>query len=451
MVNVKQIVQLNIIGQNYESLGVAKVDDLVVFVEGAITGETVKAKITKVTKSYAVAKLLEVIKPSPNRIKSLCPYFDLCGGCSLLHMNYEAGLNLKLAAFNETLKKIGKIDYLATKIYGMENPFAYRNKIQMPAGTTDKGKLVFGYYQKDSHDVVAIEECLTQSDNVTKVINFVKNVCNELKITSYNEIEKTGEIRHILVRENNNGELMVVLVTYKEKITNEEALVSKIVNKFSNVISIVKNINTMHNNVILGSNSICLYGKDEIVDEILGLKFKISHKSFFQINRSQTEKLYSLVLDNLGSDASNMNVIDAYCGVGSISLCLAKRVKHVYGIEIVEEAIKDAKNNAVLNNITNASFYVGKVEDLIDDFIDKNIDCIIVDPPRKGIEEKVLRSIINANIKKIIYVSCNPATLARDLGILKDYYDIKDISLVDMFCMTNGVEAISCLVFGNKS
>ena len=256
MVNVKQIIQLNIIGQNYESLGVAKVDDLVVFVEGAITGETVKARITKVTKSYAVANLIEVIKPSSNRIKPLCPYFDLCGGCSLLHMNYEAGLNLKLTSFNETLKKIGKIDYFATKIYGMENPSAYRNKIQMPAGTTNKGKLVFGYYQKESHDVVAIEECLTQSDNVTKVINFVKNVCNELKITSYNEIEKTGEIRHILVRENNKGELMVVLVTYKEKITNEEALVSKIINKFSNVISIVKNINTMHNNVILGTNYI---------------------------------------------------------------------------------------------------------------------------------------------------------------------------------------------------
>ena len=445
MVNLNQFLQLNIISQNYEGLGVAKVDDLVVFVDGAIKGETVKAKITKVTKNYAVAKLVEVIKASPNRIKPLCPYFNICGGCSLLHMDYGAGLNLKLEAFNETLRKIGKIDYKATKIYGMEEPFAYRNKIQMPAGINEKGKLVYGYYKKDSHDVVAIEDCLVQSDNVTKVINFVKNVCNELNITAYNEQTKNGAIRHILVRENKNSELMVVIVTNEEKINKEDILVEKIINKFSNVKSIIKNINTMHNNVILGANSICLFGKDEIVDVILGLKFKISHKSFFQINRSQTEKLYSLVLDNLGENAKEMNVIDAYCGVGSISLCLAKKVKHVYGIEIVEEAINDAKNNAVLNNITNASFYVGKVEDLIDDFIDKNIDCIVVDPPRKGIEEKVLRSIINANIKKIIYVSCNPATLARDLGILKDYYEIQDISLVDMFCMTNGVEAISKL------
>ena len=446
MVILNQFLQLNIISQNYEGLGVAKVDDLVVFVDGAIKGETVKAKITKVTKNYAVAKLVEVIKPSINRIKPLCPYFNICGGCSLLHMDYGAGLNLKLDAFNETLRKIGKIDYNATKIYGMEEPFAYRNKIQMPAGINEKGKLVFGYYKKDSHDVVAIEDCLVQSDNVTKVINFVKNVCNELNITAYNEQTKTGVIRHILVRENKNNELMVVIVTNEEKINKEDILVDKIINKFSNVISIVKNINKMHNNVILGSDSICLFGKDEIEDEILGLKFKISHKSFFQINRIQTEKLYSLVLDYLGENAKDLNLIDAYCGVGSISLCLAKRVKHVYGIEIVEEAIADAKNNAILNGISNSSFYAGKVEELIDNFIDKDIDCIVMDPPRKGVEEKVLKAIIDAKIKSIIYVSCNPATLARDLNILKEYYDIKEISLVDMFCMTNGIESAVLLI-----
>ena len=446
MVNLNQNLQLNIISQNYEGLGVAKVDDLVVFVDGTITGEIVKAKITKVTKNYAVAKLVEVIKPSTNRIKPLCPYFNLCGGCSLLHMDYVAGLNLKLEAFNETLRKIGKIDYKATKIYGMKNPYAYRNKIQMPAGVNEKGKLVFGYYQKDTHDVVAIEDCLVQSDNVTKVINFIKNVCNELNITAYNEQTKTGVIRHILVRENKNNELMVVIVTNEEKINKEDILVDKIINKFSNVISIVKNINKMHNNVILGSDSICLFGKDEIEDEILGLKFKISHKSFFQINRIQTEKLYSLVLDYLGENAKDLNLIDAYCGVGSISLCLAKRVKHVYGIEIVEEAIADAKNNAILNGISNSSFYAGKVEELIDNFIDKDIDCIVMDPPRKGVEEKVLKAIIDAKIKSIIYVSCNPATLARDLNILKEYYDIKEISLVDMFCMTNGIESAVLLI-----
>ena len=446
MVNLNQNLQLNIISQNYEGLGVAKVDDLVVFVDGTITGEIVKAKITKVTKNYAVAKLVEVIKPSTNRIKPLCPYFNLCGGCSLLHMDYVAGLNLKLEAFNETLRKIGKIDYKATKIYGMKNPYAYRNKIQMPAGVNEKGKLVFGYYQKDTHDVVAIEDCLVQSDNVTKVINFIKNVCNELNITAYNEQTKTGVIRHILVRENKNNELMVVIVTNEEKINKEDILVDKIINKFSNVISIVKNINKMHNNVILGSDSICLFGKDEIEDDILGLKFKISHKSFFQINRIQTEKLYSLVLDYLGENAKDLNLIDAYCGVGSISLCLAKRVKHVYGIEIVEEAIADAKNNAILNGISNSSFYAGKVEELIDNFIDKDIDCIVMDPPRKGVEEKVLKAIIDAKIKSIIYVSCNPATLARDLNILKEYYDIKEISLVDMFCMTNGIESAVLLI-----
>ena len=446
MINLNQIVKLDIISQNYEGLGVGKVDDLVVFVNGAIKGETVKAKITKITKTYALATLLEVLKATSARVKPECPYFGKCGGCDLLHMQYEAGLKLKLDAFNETLKRIGKIDYNASEIFGMDNPYAYRNKIQMPAGINEKGKLVFGYYAKSTHQVIEIDDCLIQSENVTKVINFIKNVCNELKISCYNESNKTGAIRHILVRENKIGEMMVVLVTNEEKINNEEKLVEKIVAKFSNVIAIIKNINKQANNVILGKDSYPLYGKDEITDQILGLSFKISHKSFFQVNRKQTEKLYSLVLDYLG-DNPNAQVIDGYCGVGSISLALARKAGHVYGIEIVEEAIKDAKNNALLNNINNVDFYVGKVEDLIGDFINKNIDCIVIDPPRKGVERKVLDAIINAKIEKVIYVSCNPATLARDLEVLCEAYDIKDIKLVDMFGFTTGVEVLSALTY----
>lgn len=445
MINLNQVVKLNIIGQNYDGLGVAKIDELVVFVDGAIKGEVVKARITKITKTYATARLVEVIEASTNRVKPKCPFFGKCGGCDLLHMDYAAGLNLKLEAFKETLKRIGKIDYDVKTIYGMSDPTYYRNKIQMPAGVNEKGKLVFGYFFKGTHQVIPIDECLVQSNQVSLVINFIKNVCNELKITSYDEKTRSGAIRHILVRENYLGELMIVLVTNEEKINNEKMLVEKITSKFSSVISIIKNINKQANNVILGMDSYPLFGKDEIIDQILGLSFKISHKSFFQINRKQTEKLYSIVLEELGDNVDNINVIDGYCGVGSISLFLAKKVKHVYGIEVVEEAIKDAKQNALLNNITNVDFYVGKVEELISDFIDRDIDCIVIDPPRKGVEESVLKAIMDAKIKKVIYVSCNPATLARDLCILCNLYNIEDIKLVDMFSFTTSIESITTL------
>lgn len=444
MVNINQMVQLNIISQNYECLGVAKIDDLVVFVEGAIKGETVLAKITKITNKYSIAKLVEVLKPSADRVKPKCAYFGSCGGCKMLHMKYDATLALKLDAFNETLKRIGNIDYEVKEIYGMDNPFAYRNKIQMPASMSNN-KLYFGYYKNDSHQVVPIEECLIQSDNVTDVINFIKNLCREFKISSYNEETKSGIVRHILVRENYLGQLMIALVVNNAHIPYEKEIVNKITNRYKNVISIIKNINQIHNNVILGKQYEVLFGKDEIVDQILGINFKISHQSFFQVNRIQTNKLYSIILEYLGNEASNLKVIDAYCGVGSISLCLAKKVKHVYGIEVVKEAIDNAKENALFNGIDNVDFFCTKVEDKIGDLINNDIDAVVVDPPRKGLDKNVIDAIINNKIKKVIYVSCNPATLARDLTMFSSNYDIDNIKLVDLFCYSEHIETVVCL------
>lgn len=441
----KDTLELDIIDQNYDGLGIAKVDGYTIFVSGAIIGERVKAKIDRVGKNYGESHVTQVLKRSKYRVEPKCPYFRKCGGCSLLHMSYQSTLLIKKNAFIETLKRIGGVEVKIEEVIGMDcengkTPQAFRNKIQMPVAQVN-GKLICGYYEKETHNVISIDKCLSQSDNVTDLIKYVKNICNDYKVTCYDELTHKGQLRHILVRENYLGELMLVLIV-DEKIKAIDEICGKVKTKFKNVVAIIENINKKKNNVILGDEAITLYGKDELIDCVLDTKYRLSHMSFFQVNREQTNKLYNKVLEYLGDEK---NVIDGYCGVGSISLALAKRADKVYGIEVVEEAIRDAKINAKLNGINNVEFYCDKVENKISDLIDKSIDCVVIDPPRKGVEATVLESIINNKIKKIIYVSCNPATLARDLGILKEYYNIEKISLVDMFCYSSGIESV-CLL-----
>ena len=448
----KDTLELDIIDQNYDGLGVSKVDGYTIFVSGAIIGERVKAKIDRVGKSYGESHVTQVLKRSKYRVEPKCPYFPKCGGCSLLHMSYQSTLLIKKNAFIETLKRIGGVEVKIEEVIGMDcengkTPQAFRNKIQMPVAQVN-GKLICGYYEKETHNVISIDKCLSQSDNVTDLIKYVKNICNDYKVTCYDESTHKGQLRHILVRENYLGELMLVLIV-DEKIKAIDEICEKVKTKFSNVVSVIENINKKKNNVILGDESITLYGKDELIDCVLDTKYRLSHMSFFQVNREQTNKLYSKVLEYLEdgkNNVSDMNVIDGYCGVGSISLALAKKVKRVYGIEVVEEAIDDAKMNAKINEINNVEFYCDKVEDKISELIDNDIDCVVIDPPRKGVEASVLNSLIENKIKKIIYVSCNPATLARDLSILKEYYRVDKISLVDMFCYSSGIESIVCLV-----
>ncbi len=441
----KDTLELDIIDQNYDGLGIAKVDGYTIFVSGAIIGERVKAKIDRVGKNYGESHVTQVLKRSKYRVEPKCPYFPKCGGCSLLHMSYQSTLLIKKNAFIETLKRIGGVEVKIEEVIGMDcengkTPQAFRNKIQMPVAQVN-GKLICGYYEKETHNVISIDKCLSQSDNVTDLIKYVKNICNDYKVTCYDELTHKGQLRHILVRENYLGELMLVLIV-DEKIEAIDEICKKVKTKFKNVVAIIENINKKKNNVILGDEAITLYGKDELIDCVLDTKYRLSHMSFFQVNREQTNKLYSKVLEYLGDEK---NVIDGYCGVGSISLALAKRVDKVYGIEVVEEAIRDAKINAKLNGINNVEFYCDKVENKISDLIDKSIDCVVIDPPRKGVEATVLESIINNKIKKVIYVSCNPATLARDLGILKECYCVDKISLVDMFCYSSGIETVICL------
>ncbi len=441
--NIGDRIKVEVIDINHDGLGVAKLDGMAVFIPNTIDGEEVLCEIKKINKNYLEAKLIEVIKPSKYRVRPICPIFYKCGGCDIQHMEYKKQLEYKISMAQSTLRRIGHIDKKIDEIIGMDNPYYYRNKIQVPF-TSKKGKTTCGYYMKKSHEIVPIDQCFIQPKYDTEIVNFIKNLANEYKVNGYNEETREGVIRHVLIRSNYLDEVMIVLVTNTEKIYHVDEMITKIVNRYPNVISIIQNINKKNTNVILGEKSNVLYGKSRIVDKLNDLYFDISHYSFFQINREQTEKLYNKAIEFLNPKKDDI-VIDGYCGVGTISLNIAKHVKHVYGIEIVEDAIVDARNNAKLNNITNVDFIVGKVEEKIFDLLVNQISGIVIDPPRKGVEASVLEGIMKSKINKIVYVSCDVATLARDLEILSREYEIKNISLVDMFCQTTNVETVVCL------
>ncbi len=440
-------IELKITDINYEGMGIASYNNKTVFVERALQDEVVLAEIDFENKNFYRAHTTKVIKASNDRINPPCATYEKCGGCQLLHAAYQKTLEYKLKTTNNTLKRIGKVDFEIKKIIGMDTVFPYRNKVQIPVTSIDN-KVVCGYYERRTHNIIPFKTCLLQSKQVDEIIIFIKNIFNEFKITGYKENTNEGILRHIMVRENKDGQIMIVLVINEKKLKYEEEIKNKIINKFPNVISIIINSNTNDNNVILGDNSYALYGKDEIIDELLGFKYKISHHSFFQINRIQAEKLYSKILEYVGSAE---NVIDAYCGVGTITLSLSKIAKYVYGIEVVAPAIDNANENKELNKVSNVEFILGKVEDIIFDLLNKvNIDCVVIDPPRKGLDEKVIKALITAKIKKIVYVSCNPSSLARDINLLKNDYEIKDATLIDMFAYTTGVETVCVLTNKNK-
>jgi len=325
----------------------------------------------------------------------------------------------------------------------MDEPYFYRNKVQVPFGC-ENGKVICGYFKKKSHEIAAFDYCYVQPEYVTDIIIFIRDLLNEYNISTYDEEKHEGLIRHVLVRNNYLGEVMVVFIINGKKIPHEKGIIENIVKSFPQVKSIIQNINIKETNVILGNKHRLLYGKDHLIDKLKDLKFNISHYSFFQINLEQTEKLYQTILDYLSPQLEDI-IIDGYCGVGTISLMIAKRVKKVYGIEIVEDAIKNAKDNAKLNDIDNAEFIVGKVENEISKLINKNIAAVVLDPPRKGVKREVLEAIIDNKIPKLVYVSCNVATLARDVKILSENYNLEKISIVDMFPQTSHVECVTLM------
>ena len=429
--------------------GVGKIDGFTVFVEGALPQEEIEVLIVKVKKQFAYGKLQKIITPSPKRTEPLCSIFAKCGGCQLQHLSYEQQLEYKTKKVTEVLKRIAQIENpTVLPAIGMQNYWRYRNKGQFPVART-KGKLEIGFYGKRSHRIVDTKKCFLQREISDEVIKIVRDFLEKYHISVYDEQSHTGLIRHILVRVGfTSGQVMVCLVINGNKLPYSDILVKNL-QKIKSMTSIVLNENKQKTNVILGQKNHLLWGTPFIEDNIGPFVFEISPISFFQVNPIQTKILYEKALQ-MAQLQGNETVLDLYCGIGTISLFFAQKAKKVIGVEIVPEAIADAKKNAKKNHIENTEFFVGAAEDIIPLFHQKGLkaDVIVVDPPRKGCDEKVIQTMIEMNPKKIVYVSCDPATMARDVNMLKNAgYFLELVQPVDQFPMTNHVE---CVVLMSK-
>lgn len=433
----------------HDGAGVAKVEGYPIFVPNGLPGEKAKIKITKVNKGYSFGRLIEIYEESADRVDAPCPIYKECGGCQLQHLSYEGQLKAKEKQVRDVLTRIGKLDDVKVHpVLGMQDPWRYRNKAQVPVGEREGG-LIAGFYQKRSHEIIDMRACLIQQDINDEVVQIVKEVCEKYGVSAYDEKRHKGTIRHIMARHGLvTGEVMVVIVTRTPDLPNGKRIVEEIVSRVKGVKSVIQNVNSKKSNVILGYETRVLWGEEVIYDYIGDVKFAISSRSFYQVNPEQTKVLYEQAL-SYANLTGEEEVIDAYCGIGTISLFLAKKAKKVYGVEIVPEAIEDAKRNAVLNGIENVEFAVGEAETVIPKWYEEGItaDVLVVDPPRKGCDESLLKTILDMKPKRVVYVSCNPATLARDLRILEDGgYKTVEVQPVDMFPHTTHVEVTVKLV-----
>ncbi|WP_413304189.1 23S rRNA (uracil(1939)-C(5))-methyltransferase RlmD [Bacillus sp. 1P10SD] len=432
----------------HDGAGVAKVEGYPLFIPNGLPGEKAKIKVIKTGKGYGIGRLIELYEKSPYRVDIPSEEKHKYGGCQLEHIRYEGQLKYKENQVRQVLTRIGKLeDVVVHPILGMEEPFHYRNKAQVPVGEKE-GKLIAGFFKPRSHEIVDTNESLIQLPEINEAIQVVKEICNELGIPAYQEESHKGVLRHIMARYGQQtGELMVVIITRTTDLPQKNRLVEEMVARLPKLKSIVHNVNSKRTNVIMGEKTNVLWGNEVIYDYIGDVKFAISALSFYQVNPVQTKVLYEKALEYANLNGEE-NVIDAYCGIGTISLFLAQKAKKVFGVEVVPEAIEDAKRNAELNEITNAEFAAGEAEVVIPKWYkDGNTaDVLVVDPPRKGCDEALLQTIIEMKPKKVVYVSCNPATLARDLRILEDGgYRTVEVQPVDMFPMTTHVECCAWL------
>ena len=444
---------LDIVSQGYEGEGIAKINDTFpIFIEGALKGERVNVRIVKSKKNFAYGKLLEVIEPSLERCEAKCSIHKRCGGCKLQHSTYKEQLNFKFERVKDCITKIGKLDESIVQFpLGMDEPWRYRNKVQLPIGMVN-GELKIGFFAPRSHEIIDMETCLIQDEIADKVVGITRSWIKKNNIKPYNidgKYDETGILRHIMIRRGfTTNEVMVVLVTNGSKLPNKDEFISLITENIPGIKSIVQNINSKPTNVILGQECITLWGESTISDYIGEFKFNISPLSFFQVNPIQTEVLYNKALEYAGLTGDE-TVFDAYCGTGTITLFLSQKAKKVYGVEIIPQAIENANINAKENNVNNVEFFVGESEVVIPDLINKGIkaDVVVVDPPRKGCDVKLLNAITNIDAKKIVYVSCDPSTLARDLAILEgNGYKTVKVQPVDMFPHTAHIENVALLI-----
>lgn len=443
---------VDIIDNGFQGEGIAKIDGFTIFIPNAIKGEKIKILIVKVLASHAFGKIIEIIKQSDYREESDCTTYKRCGGCSLRHIKYNETLKIKQNALQSLVNKTLENKLKVEETLGMDKPYHYRNKAQYPIGLNKEGKPVIGVFANRTHEIIPIETCYIQNKQSEEIAKYIFNFLVNHKIKVYDEKSGKGLVRHIVTKIGiKTNEVMCIIVINGNELPYEDILVNELTHKFENIKSIIKNINTKNTNVILGNENINLYGNGYIKDILGDFIFKISPMSFYQVNPVQAEKLYNIGV-KLADISKNDIVFDLYCGIGTISLFMSKFAKEVYGVEIVEEAIVAAKENACINNVTNTKFIAGDVEKVLDDLVNvKKIipDIIMLDPPRRGLDNTSIENIRKVSPKKVVYISCNPATLVRDLAKLEDIYNIKSIKPVDMFPFTSSVECCAVLELRN--
>ena len=432
----------------HDGRGVGKVDYYPIFIENAIPGEEVEVRVLKTTKKFAYGKVLQWKTKSENRVDDVESDWIRTGIAPLHHMTYEAQLAFKHDQVAKVVNRIGGFEALEVKeTKGMENPSKYRNKAQIPVRKIND-RLEFGFFRRNSHDLVPIEDFYIQEPEIDEALIAIKPILERFNVKPYDEANQSGNLKNVVIRKGHySNQLMIVLVTKKKKVFKIGEICKAIVEVLPNVTSIIQSIHTENNNVILGKEFVRLYGNEFIEDDLLGNTYQISAKSFYQVNTVQAEKLYQEAIDRADLKATDI-VIDAYCGIGTIGLSLAKQVKKVYGVEVVEDAINDAKKNAEINNIENVDFEVGKAEVIFNKWLDEEIkpNVIIVDPPRKGLSESFIEASVKMEAEKIVYISCDPATFARDLKLYSDLgYQPDYVQPVDKFPQTSHIETITLL------
>lgn len=439
--------------EDYDSKGngVSHIDDLVVFVPNTIVGEIVEICIEKVNKNFLRGRVNEVLSVSESRVLPICEIYEKCGGCNIQHMNYKEQIRFKESKIINTLNKIGDIRNIKMeKFYAMSIPYEYRNKVQVPFGLSDSG-VKAGFYEKNTHNIINMDFCHIQFHEGNDIVKETREYIKKNNIKPYDESANYkkgcdyGLVRHLLIRKGyNTNEIMLVIVLTRDDEEFLNGYMDFILEKFKNIKTIIVNVNNEITNVILGKYERVLYGDGYIKDKINDFIFRIHSKSFFQVNTKQSEKLYSAAIEMCDLKFGD-TLLDAYCGIGTIGICASRKIKQVYGIEEVKESIVDANENKIINNIKNIEFIHGKVEDEIFNLVNSgvNINAVILDPPRKGVKERVLHKIRDINCRKIVYISCDVSTLSRDAKILNSLgYKIDKIRGVDMFCQTYHVETI---------
>ena len=438
---------VDIIDYGMDGEGIAKIDNFTVFIQNAMKGEKVRIIIVKVLSSHAYGKVVEILEKSPYRVESDCNTYKRCGGCDLRHIDYEETLNIKQNMVQNLVNKTLNNKIEVNKTIGMGNPYHYRNKAQFPVGLNKQNEKVIGVFAKRTHEIIEIKDCFIQNTISQQIAFAIQKFIADKDISVYNEENNEGLLRHFVIKVGiRTHEIMCILVINGKKIPYENELVEMLVKTY-NVKTIVKNRNTKNTNVILGNENITMHGDGYIYDILGDYTFKISPMSFYQVNPVQAEVLYNTAIEMANLNKEDI-LFDLYCGIGTIGIFASPYVKKVYGIEIVEQAIEDEKENAKINNIDNIEFYAGDAPKIFSNLMEKKQiypDAIIVDPPRKGLDNNTINNILAVEPKKLVYISCNPATMVRDVKLLEEKYEIGEIKPVDMFPFTSHVECVAVL------